>query len=275
MKPFRLEFKAVGLRTPEVTEKQMRANLEGGWPMLEERDAHDTPLAVVGGGPSAVEHLDELREWPGDIWAVNQSAPWLKKHAPKANVWMFTIDPDEALAEPQFTEGVDKAILSSACHPSVFEALKGREIRMFHCRRLDDMPELICLGGGRCAVARTPLQAAWQGYLSVTYFGCEGSLGDTTHAYRHEHRPNQFIVRAGGVDYVTTPDLCMNTEDLSEDLRTYPKALKEKSGGLLRAMVQHPDDWVVVALSGQMKDRLDPTASPYDPKTYQPRMVSA
>lgn len=257
---YRIKWNSHGIRTPEVTANQMRANMASGWPMLEYQEPHAIPLAVVGGGPSAADHLDELKEWPGDIWAINQSASWLSHFAPKANVYLFTIDPDECLAEPQFINGVQRAILSSACHPSVFEALRGKDVRMFHCRRLPEV-EVDCLGGGRCSGARAPMQAALLGYMSVTFYGCEGSIGKTTHAYRHENRPNQLVIRAGGQDYITTPDLYMNTEDLVSEFREYPKVLKEKSGGLLRAILNHPDDWEVVALSSSLRDRLDPTAT--------------
>lgn len=257
---FRIEFSTYGLRTAEVTAAQQRINMAEGWPMLEYRDPHDVPLAIVGGGPSVAEHVAELKEWPGDIWGINQTASWLSHHAPKANTYLFTVDPDEALGAPIFTAGVQKAILGSACHPSLFEALRGKDVRMFHCRDIDGL-NLPCLGGGRCSAARASMQAAWQGYLSVTYYGCEGSFGKTTHAYRNETRVNQFIVLAGGQEYITTPDLFVNTQDLVSEILEYPKALKEKSGGLLRAMIEYPDTWEVVALSASLRDRLDPTAT--------------
>lgn len=283
----RFEFQATCIRSADVCEAQMRENIGAGWPLLEEREPHATPLAVVGGGPSAGQHLEELKEWRGDIWAINQSAAWLTHCAPKANVYLFTVDPDEAIAEPIFTAGVQRAILSSACHPSLYRALRGKYVRMFHCRLLEDLP-MMCLGGGRCSASRAVLQAAWQGYMSVTFFGCEGSLGGevlkdgtfvpVTHAYRQEHRANQFVVRAGGREYVTTPDLYMNTQDLVRDFTEYrnpdaasPYGLKEKSGGLLRAMLEYPDEWAVVALSTTMRDRLDPDAT----QRYIPQRVAA
>lgn len=263
---FRIEFSTYPLRSADITEAQMRANMEAGWEMLGRSDPHDRPLAIVGGGPSAAEHLDELKEWRGDIWAINQTAAWLSHHAPKANVCLFTVDPDEALAEQQFVVGVQKAILGSACHPRLFEALRGKDVRMFHCRDIDGM-NLPVLGGGHCSASRAVMQAAWRGYPGITFYGCEGSIGTWTHAYRNESRKNQFVVKAGDDEFITTPDLFINTQDLVEDIREYPNALKEKSGGLLRGMLEHPDTWDVVALSSSLRDRLDPTATErYYPK---------
>lgn len=273
-KPFRFEFRVCGLVTEEVHTANSIANIEAGWPELEHHEPRDVPLAVVGGGPSISEHLEELKEWKGDIWAINESASFLSHHAPKANVWLFTVDPDEAMAAPQFTAGVQKAILSSGCNPKLLEALRGKDVKMFHCKTIEGM-EIMILGGGPCSAARTPMQAAWQGYKSICYYGCEGSLGKTTHAYRNESRPRQMIIRAGGVDYVTTPDLYINTMYLAKEIEEYKFGLTEKSGGLLRAMLKYPDTWEVVALSEALKKMLDPTALPYDPKTYVPLSEAA
>ena len=269
-KPCRIEFSVVGLVSTETYDAQARENTAAAWPVLERRDLHDTPLAIVGGGPSTWDYLEELKEWKGDIWAINQSASWLSHYAPKANVFLFSVDPDEVLAEPIFTAGVQKAILGSGCHPKLFEALRGKDVRMFHSRPIEGM-ELTVLGGGPCSAARAHMQAAWQGYKTVTFYGCEGSFGATTHAYRNETRPNQMIVRAGGKDYRTTPDMYINTQYLAHEIRqysspdkSYPYGLKEKSGGLLRAMLEYPDTWEIVALSEAMKNRFDPTALPYE-----------
>lgn len=260
---YRINFNTTCHIPMALCEEQMRANIKAAHPMLEERAPHDTPLAVVGGGPSVSEHLDELRKWEGDIWAINEGASWFARAMPNKNVWLFTVDPDPAMAEPRYTAGVERAILSSACPPGLFKALSGKDVRMFHCRTLEDMPDLFVAGGGRCSASRAVLQASWCGYRTVTFFGCEGSIGETTHTYRNDTKLSQMIVRAGERHYITTPDLYFNTEDLASDFRRFsdpmlPHGLKEKSGGLLRAMIEYPDSWEIVALSKSMRDYLDP-----------------
>ena len=259
LKPLRLEFNAVGLVPEHQYRDQAIANAQAGYPTIQMAGPHQTPLAVVGGGPSAAVALPELKDWKGHIWAINQSASWLSHMAPRALTWLFTVDPDELMASPQYTVGVERAILASSCHPKLFEALRDKPVQMFHTYEL---PDVECMNfGGPSSVCRTFLPALWMGYTDVTYFGCEGSFEDATHAYRDETRPNQMIVRAGGVDYVTTPDLYLTTQYLADVIREFPKVLKEKSGGLLRAMIEHPDSWEVVALSSALRDKLDPTAT--------------
>lgn len=271
----RLDFSTVGLVPEETYNEYALTNIAAGYPQLRATAPHDIPLAIVGGGPSVHAHLDELKEWPGHIWGINQGAAWLSHQAPKAQVWLFSVDPDECLAE--WVAGVERAILGSSCHPKLFEALKGRDVRLFHTRIVPGVQELNADDGsgsppimanlmGPSSVCRSFLPAAMLGYKDVTYFGCEGSIESQTHAYRHEHRERQMIVRAGDQEYFTTPDYYITTRFLVSVMERFPK-LKEKSGGLLRGMLDYPDTWEVVALSAALRDQVDPTAMvPYIPR---------
>ena len=264
--PFRFSFYGIGLCTEDVCNAQAVANIKSGFPMLAELPEKNTlDLAIVGGGPSSKRSLDELVPWKGHIWALNQGAAWLSKFRTK-DVWMFTVDPDEAMATEDMVRGVERAILGSSCHPKLFQLLAGKNIQMFHAREIVDENYTV-LGGGPCSAGRAILQAAHCGYRTVTFFGCEGSFDETTHAYRHEYRPNQMIVKAGGREYITTPDLYITTQYLADEIRLYPKGLFEKSGGLLRAMLEYRNTWEVVAISGGLVEKLDPTATvPYIPQ---------
>ena len=53
----------------------------------------------------------------------------------------------------------------------------------------------------------------------------------------------------------------VQSQDLARLIRTLPHIAKDKSGGLLGAMVEHWDTWEVVALSEALKDVLDPTST--------------
>lgn len=279
MQLVRAEFSTKGLLPDEKYLEHARINTHSGVPFIELRPAHGIPLAIVGGGPSAGAALAELQQWPGHIWAVNQGASWLSHAAPKADVWMFSVDPDPVLAEPFWTVGVQKAILGSTCSPNLVNYLRlsGKEVRIFnpHEYPADEDRELV---SGPSSVTRAFIPAACLGYQDITFFGCEGSLeGELdadgyytprTHAYRTEPRKDLLIVRCGEGDFITTPDLYLTTRHLAGRIREYPKALKEKSGGLLRGMLKHWDSWHVVAWSESLRDRMDPSAT----NRYMPRM---
>ena len=259
----------MGLVPEEVYNEQARTNTASGIPFIEVVKAHDIPLAVVGGGPSVGKHLDELREWPGHIWAINQGASWFSHFMPEKLVWMFTVDPDHELAKPQWTAGVERAILGITVSPKLVEALKGKDVKFFNPHEAPENE--FHLAGGPSSVCRTFIPAICLGYKNVTYFGCEGSINvrrignsnqysvEATHSYRKESRPRQMIVKCGDEEFVSTPDLYLTTRTLAKIIQEYPLALSEKSGGLLRGMLEHPDTWEVVAYSEALAQCIAPS----------------
>jgi hypothetical protein len=271
----RLEFNAVGLVPEETYVSFAEANIAAGYPVIRKAAPHDVPLAIVGGGPSAGRALDALREWPGHIWAINQGATWLIAQGVTAPVWLFSVDPGVELA--QWVAGVDRALLGTSCHPELFNALAGKDVAMFHTREVKGLrmvedkdvknpPKAPMFGPS--GVCRVFMPAALLGYKDITFFGCEGSIEEKTHAYRDEsgERTRRMIIRAGEREYVTTPDYYMTTRFLANVLREYPK-LKERSGGLLRGMLEHWDSWEVVAISTALREQIGaPQGAPYQPR---------
>lgn len=258
--PFRLEFATTGLVPDETYLANHRHNENSGVPLIRPvPEPNGTPLAVVGGGPSARHHLDELRAWPGHVWAVNQSAAWLAREGIADRVWMFTVDPDPVLAEAEWIDGVTRAILGTTVDPSLVAALlaRGAEVQLFNPQLAPQGETVMAVGGS--SVCRTFMPALCMGYPTVDYFGCEGSLAGEftadgqfrpqTHWGRNESRPRQMIVRCGDRTHVTTPDLYLTTQTLAKALRAYSGGLRDRSGGLLAGMIAHPDSWEVVALS--------------------------
>lgn len=198
---------------------------------------HGRPLAVVGGGPSVKEHLDELRTWPGDIWAINGACSWLRSCGIEST--LLTVDPLPILAEK--VAGAKKAILCTRCHPSVFAVLSEADVRIFDLAQ--DRP-----GGihASCAsVLCVPDLATDLGFKDIFFFGCEGSFQASTHLYMNDPQDFRFVVECGGVEYMTLPELYVCTEQLAEMLRMFPKHLKERSGGLLGAMVRNAEHDIV------------------------------
>ena len=94
------------------------------------------------------------------------------------------------------------------------------------------------------------------GYADVSFFGCEGSFQENDHVDRHEHRPDQLIVRAGGKDYRTCPPFLIQCEELIQ-LFFFDGVYHNRSGGLLKAMIDFPDTWEVVAVSEALKHHLE------------------
>lgn len=207
------------------------------------------PLAIVGGGPSVLAHLDELRAWPGEIWAVNWTAIWLAEQGIGSK--FVTVDSSiPFIPRARLSTG---AILGSCVSPKIFDEYPD-DAECF------DMSEDAPGGavGGSSTACRVPVQAVKMGYTDIHFFGCEGSfIEGRTHAYRNETQfVNYLKVRAGEVVYLTRDDLYMQCECLADVISHFPGVFKNRSGGLLQGMIDDPL-WEVVAVSADLKSQLE------------------
>lgn len=229
----------------EELEKHMAHSRGLGLPYVVEEKPHGRRLAVVGGGPSIRRQLQEIGSYT-DIWAINGACRFLRDNGIEST--LVSVDAVDFLDER--VRGAKKALLSTRTHPRVFDVLKDADIRIF---------DLLQDGGTVWASVSTALAivhlAPICGYWNVDYFGCEGSFSDETHAYMDEAelRDFRFAVSCGGREYVTAPDLYLQTQALAEVMRTLKSHFSEKSGGLLRAMIQN-EDHDIVKVSKQLME---------------------
>lgn len=230
--------------------------------------AYKTRLAVVGGGPSVKDHLEELRSWDGDIWAINGAWNWCRDNGIKAT--FFASDPHPIVL--QWAAGVERAILEISCDPSVFDLLKSADVYTF-----DADVEKGGIAGCASTATCAPHMAARMGYRAVTFFGCESSYQpNASHAYMDEDRKEQMLVLCNGKHYLTAPDLHLQAIALSYYLRELPEFVRCRpgsgsatGGGLLHAMAQS-SEYQVVWLSQELADTL---GKPYTP-VVSPAYVS-
>lgn len=167
---------------------------------------------------------------------------------------MFSISPTPRIAT--YLDGVERALLSSQCHPDVFQGLaeRGAKVEKFH----------LFEGSGPSSVPNTVFPSAILGYKTVTFFGCEGSFERDPYFYRKEFKPDQMVISAGGKQYVTSTDIFITTEVMAKVITEYPGRHFERSGGLLRAMIEDPG-WGVVAWSESLRNKIAPECqTPYE-----------
>ncbi len=219
--------------------KQMEHARSLGYPMVREVEPHGRKLAVVGGGPSIVGHLDELREFT-DIWAINGACRFLREHGIEST--LLTLDPVDWLA--QRVSGAKKALLGTRCHPDTFKALEGADITLFEAAQDADNGVWVS-----CSTVTAAFQLSMiLGFRQTVFFGCEGSFSERSHAYMDEQELQdfRFIVECGGKQYLTAPDLYMLTQQMAQLLRlSINNAFTERSGGLLRALIETPEHDIV------------------------------
>lgn len=224
-----------------------------GFPEVREVPAHGRRLAVVGGGPSIVDRLDEIREF-SDVWAINGACRYLREHGIEST--LLTLDPCDFLA-PRVA-GARKALLATRCHPDVFRAIEGADVTVFDA--VNDTQNGLWASCSSVTVAFH--LATLLGYRKTVFFGCEGSFSEASHAYMDEAELQDYrlAVECGGKQYVTAPDLYMLTVQMAVFFRmAINESFTERSGGLLRALIDCPEH-DIVSVSPALKASLRPIA---------------
>lgn len=188
-------------------------------------------LAVVGGGPSVSDRIDELSAWEDEIWAINGAFGWCLKHG--IDPAFFSIDPLPQTAA--HGRGATRAVLATWCHPNTFDALKEAQISAVRPK-----------SHGATSATAAPAMAIEAGYQDVVFYGCESSFGEQTHAYGNRGIGNLMKVSCNGEEFLTTPDMMMQAEFLGELIRQAP-CFSERSGGLLSAFIASPEIDVIAA----------------------------
>jgi hypothetical protein len=231
-----------------------------GLPRLPKQEPHGGKLAIVGGGPSVNAHLDELRAWDGEIWAINATASWLKNHG--INSKFITVDP--VLFTKDMVEGVEEAYLATLCHPQMKNLFP--KVSFFDMRETDPKG----IAGGTTTASRALSLAVHQGFYDITLYGCEGSFTiGKDHVDRDEMRPEMVVIQAGDEHFVTYLEYMMQSETLANMIRLAPNVFKQRCGGLLEAMIKHPDTWAIVAVSESLKAHLEEVNGPQG--LFEPR----
>lgn len=245
----KIDFRGTVPVSDEDLRKHVQYSQSLGYLSVVEQPAHERRLAVVGGGPSIVEKLDELREY-SDIWAINGACRFLRENGIDST--LLSLDPCDFLA-PRVS-GAKRALLAARCHPSVFDALKGADITVFNATT--DARDGLWASCSTMSVAFH--LAVVLGYRKTVFFGCEGSFEEKSHAYMDEAelQDYRFVVEVGGKRYATAPDLFMLTTQMAQLLKLcINDSFTERSGGLLRALIEH-DDWDIVQMSPKLTAEL-------------------
>ena len=207
-------------------------------------------LAVVGGGHSAKWHVEELREWSGDIWASGSVYQWLKGLGIEST--LFCVDPQPGLA--LMAVGARKAILASTCDPSAFEVLKEADVEVFDLLR----DGIGVNHGPTTGTTAFDLAITHMGYTDVSCFGFDSSYSEEavqerpqnyavnvqTHAFKSEPEPLMMRVVCNGKAFITCAEFFMQAQWMAEMFRSKVGQLgfiKNRSGGLLASMIEEPD----------------------------------
>lgn len=229
-----VDFKVTGTSVPDDRLESNIAHARSlGLPSAERR-AGGGVLNVIGRGPSVAGHAEFLRQDVGDNWAAGTAWGWCRDNGIPA-VAVFA-DPSPIMAEPRYTLGVTRAVVSEQCDPALFAALRGAEVSLMS---LDQWAV-----GYSAAV--TALVLGFNPETSARLYGCEGSFGECTHADEAQPQPNLITVRCNGEQFQTNPQMIMQCEEfvrIRQLCKPGVTLFENRSGGLLDAMLATGGEW--------------------------------
>jgi hypothetical protein len=204
-------------------------------------------LAIVGSGPSVLSYLDELRSWPGEIWAVNGAYRFLLGQGIVPHAFVG-LDPVPGLKE--YVEVRDRKtafLISSVCDPCVFDELKDAPVFLWHSKQSDfPYPEgSAVVGGGTTCLTRAPFLAHMVGWRDITVYGGDCSFSDDVYCYplgtfKEDTSKPQFEVEVNGKVFLTELALLKQLSVFGVMEPMFNGVLKFRCGGMLEAFLASP-----------------------------------
>lgn len=165
-------------------------------PWVKSVEAHDGQAIIVGGGPSVIDWLDEIRYRKSQgqtVFALNDAAKFLNKHSIEVDHQVIV---DARPRNASFLGYAKHYLLSSQCHPSLFD--NAGSTTLWHQEYPDDMdrfdsclpnevPAHALIGGGTTVGLSAMVLAYVLGYRKLHLYGYDSSYrADETHAYGQE-----------------------------------------------------------------------------------------
>ena len=180
----------------EIIEEQMKSSIRRQLPQVRPYDVNNETVAIVAGGPSTEQCIDEIRDlyFKGvKIVTVNNSYSWCLKNNFRPSV-AVVVDAQEHNAKFLNEPAPDcKYFLASQCHPTTFDTVEGREAYIFHCINTEDEIKILdeyFLGnwfqvkGGSTVTLRTIMLMRMLGFEKFHVFGFDSCyLDGKDHSY--------------------------------------------------------------------------------------------
>lgn len=203
---------------PDISRAQIVTNVARDLPWLEVQPANGRSLAIVAGGPSLKERVDELRYFSGDVLALNNAYGFLLDRDIAPDMFMLMDARRENVDFLKRTSKTTMHYIAAQCHPDIFDQLEGLDVCLY-LTTLPGVKELLSdykrpkvqLGGTAGTVGIKALALAFAlGYRDIHLFGYDSSYDDGRHhAFPQplNDAAKTIQVFIGDKGYTTTPAL--------------------------------------------------------------------
>lgn len=173
--------------------ENIQRNITRQLPQVFEHPVNDQRIAIIGGGPSLEYTIDELRACVDDgvkLVALNGTHDWLVEHGFRPSAMIMVDSRPENVRFVQNPVDGCKYFIASQCHPSVFDALEGHEVYIWHANNNigeESILEDYYLGNFRFIIGGSTvlLRGIWLmrtlGFMKMDVFGFDSCYMDGKH----------------------------------------------------------------------------------------------
>lgn len=212
----------------------MRRNIQWSrrrFPDVSEGPLRDHPISLVASGPSArAAPLD------GVTMAVNGSLGLFTAQGQQPTFWAGC-DPQAHMADFLRDPPPDTIYLvASKCHPSVFKALRGRRVRLWH---IDDVPGHPWAIPTATTISLTGLSLLRRlGYRDIDVYGWDCCYIDgLDHALPQIHQGDNVTVEVGERKFLTTGTWALEAQEAVLQLSDADMRVKVHGPGMCAAIL--------------------------------------
>lgn len=195
-------------------------------------DEHDGHVAIIGGGPSVADMLDEIQWRQGQgqtVWVLNNAALALKTAGIQIDAQVLL---DARKDTASFVTHASEYLVASQCDPCVFDLLAIRQVILFHVNNpamadylKDEKRRLAYLIGGGTTVGMNAIALASSlGYRKIHLYGFDSCYrGGAHHAYPQalNDKETRSSVLYGDKTYTCAPWMVGQAQEFMEMAPAY------------------------------------------------------
>jgi hypothetical protein len=243
----------VGNTEPDVLLGNVQRSVKRSLPWFDFDESSQGSVCLVGGGPSLVDTIDQLKarhQNGAKVWAMNGSYDYLQSQGIIPDLMVMLDDRPEKVRFVQNPQQSTTFYITSQCDDAVFDALEGYKVVLVHANT-PGVYELLehekarpvhLIGGFTTVGILSLILAKLQGFQRIFMFGLDSSYRDGEHhAYKQESNDADRVIDAmiNDVTYKCAPWMAQQVTDFQNVVAGFGDVTIEVCGdGLLHEMAK-------------------------------------